>query len=448
VSLSLFLQDASTATREVQWNTTPAMRWFLYGSMLVALAVFGWGCWRRVRVWRIGKGAMRWDNVRARIARVLGEAGGQASVLRDRVPGIMHALLFFGFAALFAATVVVMIHHDLGLPIMRGSFYLYFQSFAVNVLGFLALLGLAAHAVRRYIARPRRLEHGKPADALLLVSLFLILVTGFLISGLRIRATTDPFAAWRPFSQLFGIITVPMWSTAAEMRGAHAWLWVTHVALWHAFLAITPFTKMLHVFTSPANLFFAPLDRKSHIPPIDLESVGASDTLGISTPFDMTWKQHLDLDACTECGRCQAVCPAWAEGKPLSPKRVILDLRDHVHARAPRLLEAQDARRRGDTATFDRILAEAPSLAGGVIREETLWACTTCRHCEVACPVGIEHVQLIVQLRQNLVMEQASAPEGIADMLANLDTREHPFRGVALDRTAWYRAAGDADTGE
>jgi Fe-S oxidoreductase len=143
----------------------------------------------------------------------------------------------------------------------------------------------------------------------------------------------------------------------------------------------------------------------------------------------MTWKQLLDLDTCTECGRCTEVCPAFRAGKPLSPRKVVMDLRDYVQSRRGPILRARRA---------GLELEQAEPLAGGVIPAETLWACTTCRACEEACPVGIEHVSLIVQLRRNLAMEQADVPTGVAEALESLDSRRHPFRGAPADRDKWH----------
>jgi ferredoxin len=453
---SFLLQAAADATREVQWNTTPAMRVFLYVSMLVALGVFAWGCWRRVRVWRIGKPEVRWDRPAERVRLLLFRGIAQAGVLRDRffvVGGVAHALVFFGFAALLGATAVVMVHHDLGVEIMRGRFYLWVQSLGVNILAAAALLGVVFTAVRRFVVRPAQLERGRPADALILASLFLLLVSGFLMSGIRIAATGDAWGAWRPFSRMAGALATAVWRSPEDLRTAHAWLWTGHVALWHALLALAPFTKLFHVASGSASIYFGALDGQRDIPRVDFDSDAAGVALGINSPFAMTWKQLLDLDACTECGRCQAVCPAWAEHQPLSPKRVILDLRDHVRARSATLLAASAALKAGDGARFDAMVATEPPIAGGVIRAESLWACTTCRACEAACPVSIEHVRLIVELRQNLSMEQAAAPAGVVAMVNNLATRQQPFVGVALDRTAWYEkptvrdAAGEAHDG-
>ena len=431
------MTDVGAATRVVQWNTTPAMIWFMYVTMVVALGIFAYGVWRRVRLWRLGKPIDRWDRPGERLKLVLVRGLGQTSLLKDRFPGIMHALIFYGFGILFLATLIVAINTDLGIPIMHGYFYLYFQSLIVDLFGLFCFLGLTIAAARRYLARPARLERGKPADAVLLGSLALILLTGFMIEGLRIVATGDPWAAWSPVGNVVGRLLAIVLPGQAALRTAHATLWIVHVALWHTLLAVIPFTKLAHLVTSPLNIFFGNLDEaRGLVPTIDFADATAA--LGIKTVDDLTWKQLLDLDACTECGRCQDACPAYAEGKPLSPKRVILDLRDFVHQHAEELVAAHAASRAA-AAVEGGTNGVLPVLAGEVIKAETLWSCTTCRACEEVCPVAIEHVPLIVGLRRNLAMDQAELPTGIAEAVSSLEVRQHPFRGASVDRTEWYQ---------
>lgn len=427
------------ATRQVQWNVSYGMAVIMYVSMVLAFAIFSYGLWHRVRIWRIGKPEIRWDRPGERIKRVLRLAIAQQSLLRERLPGIMHALMFFGFLVLFVGTLVVMVHHDLGLPVMQGPFYLWFQSLVLDLFGFLAMIGLAIAAYRRYIRREPRLEQGKISDATILLVFFFILFSGYIVEGARVVLTEDPWALWSPIGYGFGLGMAAVISAPA-LTVIHKVFWLVHMLLWHVALAISPWSKMVHMVTSPLNIFFANLDaeNRSTVPAIDFEDEENLEVLGIKTPFDMTWKQLLDLDACTECGRCQASCPAFAENKPLSPKRVILDLRDHIRANADQILQADLARRSGDTDLFQSILDSMPPLAGEVIQSETLWSCTTCRACEEACPVDIEHVPLILQLRQNLAMEQADVPEGVAEAVTGTETRLHPFRGVSGDRTEWY----------
>ncbi len=402
---------AATATRQVHWDVQSALVLLMYASMGLALLVFAYGVWRRLRIWRLGRRAVVWDRPGARLRRLLA-AIAHATLFRKRLPGLMHALIFFGFLILFAATVVVFVDTDLRVRIMHGWFYLVFQSLIVDLFGLLVLVGLAIAAYRRYVMRTRTLERREPTDALLLGSLFLITLTGFGLEGLRLAATHDHWARWSPVGFVFAHAVGGLGD--AGLKQAYPWLWGAHVLMWHTLLASVPYTKAIHAFTSPLNVFFSNPGPPRGVPaPTDFEAEPVR--FGIRTAADMTWKQLLDLDACTECGRCEAVCPATAAGKPLSPKRVILDLRDAIRARG---------------------LAAEP-LAGGVVPYEALWACTTCRACEEACPAGIEHVPTIIGLRQNLAMEQVSMPAGVAEVVTSLDAREHPFRGASSGRTDW-----------
>jgi Fe-S oxidoreductase/nitrate reductase gamma subunit len=411
--VSALLLLASTPTRQVLWDVPSALAVFMYASMGVALAVFAYGAWRRLRIWRLGRRAVVWDRPGARLRRMLA-AIGHSTLFRKPLPGVMHALIFSGWWILFAATVMVFLDSDLGLTgVYHGSFYLYFESLTVDLLGIVFLLGLLVAGWRRYVVRPRTLEKRDPADALLLGSLLLIALTGFGLEGIRLAATHDHWAGWSPGGWVVARALGGLGS--AGLRSAYPWLWTLHVLMWHTLLASIPFTKAIHAFTSPLNVFFANPGPPRSVPaPTDFEAEPVR--LGIRTARDMTWKQLFDLDACTECGRCEAVCPATAAGTPLSPKRVILDLRDAIHARG----------------------AEAEPLSD-VVGYDALWACTTCRACEEACPVGIEHVPTIVGLRQNLAMEQVKMPAGVADTVANLEAREHPFRGATAERTDWLK---------
>ena len=292
--------------------------------------------------------------------------------MRRTFPGVMHALFYYGFLVLFAATVMVFLSADLGIDaVFEGDFYLYFESLAVDVFGILFLLGVGIGVTRRYVVRPPYLVRNEPWDAILLGSLFAIALTGFLLEGIRIEATGDPWAAWSPGGNVVAHAVSPLSDGALE--DMFPWLWGLHVLMWHALLASLPFTKALHWFTTPVNLFFArPVAPRGVPAPTDFDAEDVR--LGIGNAADMTWKQLFDLDACTECGRCTSVCPAHASGSELDPKRVILDLRDAIRARG----------------------LEAEPLAGGVVSYEALWACTTCRACEEACPAGIEHVPTIL----------------------------------------------------
>ena len=318
-----------------------------------------------------------------------------------------------GFGLLFIGTLVVMADADFGLPIMQGAFYLYFQSLALDIAGLCAVTGLAMALCRRLLFRPARLANSW-RDAIAAPALLVILLTGYSLHGLRIVATQDPWAAWAPISALTGAFYAAI-LPASFIRPLHASLWWFHLVLVLSLMAALPYLKLLHIFTAPLDIYFRPLDRKGAVlQPIDLET---AQNFGVKSIDEFTWKSLLDLDACTECGRCQDACPAYASGKPLSPKSLILDLRGQL---------AADAAKRGP-------------LIGGTIAEETLWSCTTCMACMEACPVFIEHVPKIVDMRRYLVMEEGRFPDSMQQALRSLESRGQPFQGNNASRLDWCK---------
>jgi ferredoxin len=436
--------SVTAASRPILWNIPLGLVVYMYAGMVVALAIATWGVWRRVRIWRLGKPEVRTDHWPQRLQRVTVDALLQRVVVRARAPGLAHAALWSGFVVLFGATLVVMAQMDLGLPVLRGRLYLWFVSLAGNVFGLLALLGVAFALVRRYLVRPPGLERREPADALVLVALLLLLASGFVLSGLRIAATHDAWQGWRPVASATASL-LAAWLPADALAPLHRYTWLGHVTLWYVILAALPYTKLLHMGTVPLAIYFGNLRPGPELPAIDFEDETALETLGVKTALELTWKQLLDLDACTECGRCERVCPPHATGSSLSPKRVILGIRDRVRADAAALRAARAAQTRGqpDAAALREALPALPDVVG----QDALWACTTCRACEATCPAGIEHVRLILQLRQNLAMEQALLPEGLAQLPRQLELRDHPFCGVPVDRHAWFVEAVAAEAG-
>jgi len=414
-------------TREVYFNVSHI--WLMYALFVATLAIFLYGVYRRWRLWRIGQPAARFRPLGPRLKAVLTQAFGHQTLLkRYRGAGTFHLLFFWGFVILFIGTLVVFVHQDLGLRIMQGAFYLYFQSLALDLFGLLAILGVLATLCHRYFVRPARLKPDRAADALMLALMLLILVTGFVLEGLRIELTHDPWAAWSPVGEATGAVFATVLSVEG-MRWLHWALWWFHLLVAFAFIAWIPYSKLFHLFTSPANLYLQNLDPKGTLPKLDLAT---SEAFGVSRLEQFTWKDLLDLDACTECGRCEANCPATLTDKPLSPKALILDLREYLHREGPRLVLGG----RG-AATTTQQEEEASPLVGPVIREETLWSCTTCRACMEQCPVGIEQVPKIVQMRRHLVMERADFPEDLQAMVRSLEARGHPYPGSQASRTDW-----------
>jgi Fe-S oxidoreductase/nitrate reductase gamma subunit len=345
--------------------------------------------------------AARFDRPAERLRRVLVHAVAQKRTAQERYTGLFHRFLTYGFVVLTIATIVVGLDADLHTSIMRGRFYLWFQSFTVDVFGALVLIGILMAAVRRYIRRPRKLVYTDEAT-LILLAIFVIAATGFLIEGWRIAGTNDPWRAWSPFGNLVAHASSIM--SVSAVKTAHQTTWWLHLAISFAFFAWLPYTKLMHIVTAPLNIYTANLAPiGASLRPVDFEQ----EQFGVSRPEQFTWKDLLDLDSCTECGRCTDVCPAHAVGKALSPRDIILQLRDADSVRVP---------------------ATEP---------DRLWECTTCAACVEACPVFIEQMPKIVDMRRHYVMDEAEYPDTMQDAVLSLEKRGHPFSGTQATRLDW-----------
>jgi Fe-S oxidoreductase/nitrate reductase gamma subunit len=404
--------NPETATRVVLWNIHHA--WIMYALLVPTMAVCGYGFYRRIQLWRKGQPEPRFDRPAQRVKLLLKYAVLQLRTWRKAYPGSFHAMIFWGFVVLFIATVVVMIDYDFGIPIMKGRFYLYFQSLFVDVFGVVAIIGITMAGFRRWILRPKQLVYTTESNIILSV-IFAILVTGFLLEGWRIAATDDPWGSWSPFGNLVAQASIPLMSLET-MLISHRICWWFHLVLVFGFIAWAPFSKMAHVVNSSLNIYTARLAPiGASLRKLDFEK---DEKLGINTLAGYTWKDLLDFDACTECGRCTAVCPANRVGKLLSPRDIILDLQHQM--RAP-------------GADFTQpYIGSTPALSA-----EAMWECTTCAACVQACPVSIEQMPKIIDTRRFLVMEDAEFPETMQQALNSLETRGHPMRGTAFSRVDW-----------
>ena len=422
--------DPTQATREVFWNIE--YTWLVYVLMVPTLAVFGWGFWLKIRRWRAGQPAARFDRPGERLRLFLRNAVGQGRTLRSRYAGLFHSLVYTGFIVLFLATTVVAIHHDTPLHIMKGHFYLIFQSLIVDIFGLFVLVGVALAAIRRWISKPKLLVYTDEASWIL-VTIFVMALTGFMVEGWRIAVTDDPWAAWSPIGNVFALMSDPVMSDATMQTG-HVVIWWFHLLVAFGFIAWVPFSKMSHVFTAPLNIFTANLDGYGgSLKTIDFET---AERFGINHLGDFTWKDLLDFDACTECGRCTDVCPANAVGKSLSPRDIILDLQGLMHKRGDQFLLDGNSNGNGSGANgSDGLLPIIDQETA--VSPEALFACTTCAACMEACPVHIEQMPKIVDARRYLVMEEADFPEGMMDMMNSLESRQHPFAGTQFSRVDW-----------
>ncbi len=412
--------DYSTATREIYWNISYG--WLLYPLLVVSLGIAAFGFYQRVAAWRQGLALDRFDRPAERITLVLIHALAQQRTVRERFAGVFHTFIYTGFIVLTIATTVVLLEYDFGLPIMRGAFYLYFQSLIVDIFGALVLVGVGLAAYRRLITKPRKLVYTDEAVWILVV-IFVLALTGFVIEGLRIAATNDPWGAWSPFGYLIAQASSAILPITA-LKTLHALTWWFHSILVFGFIAWAPFTKMVHVVTAPLNIYTAPLAPiGATLKFLDIEkAMETGAKLGVNSLAGFTWKDLADFDACTECGRCTAVCPANAVGKELSPRDIILDLQGLL----------KSAIRNPQPAMDSPIIGAVPSTS-----TEALWQCTTCAACVEACPVFIEQMPKIVDMRRFLVMEEADFPDTMQDAVTSMETRGHPFKGTQATRVDW-----------
>lgn len=406
--------NTAEATRQIYWNISRI--WVMYVLLLPVLVLFGYGVHRRIRCWRLGLPVSRFDRPADRIRLVIRHAIAQSRSAREWYTGFFHRSIFYGFIVLAVATTIVALDADFGASIMHGRLYLYFQSFIVDVFGALVLVGVLMAGAQRFLSRPRRLVYTDEA-AWILGVIFVIVGTGFLLEAWRIAATNDPWASWSPFGNMVARLLAPVMTTEA-MSHVHRITWWFHLALSLCFIAWIPYTKMMHALTAPLNIYtsnLAPVG--ASLKDIDFEGTAS---FGVNSLKGFTWKDLLDLDACTECGRCTDACPANTVGKELSPRDVILQSRDLMHERT------------GPESRGLPIIGAIPATSA-----ECLWQCTTCAACMQACPVFIEQMPKIVDMRRYLVMEEASFPESMQEAITSLESRGHPFRGTQATRLDW-----------
>lgn len=399
-------------SRELYWNI--AAHKLLYIVFLPFLVAFVWGCVATARRWLRGRPEARWDHPWTRLVGVIAQAAAQLRVLREAYAGIFHASLFWGFVVLLVATGFVALEDYVGIPTLQGPFYLYFMSLVVDLFGILAVVGTGMALFRRWALRPPRLTEPRRSDrySVLLVLIFLVLLSGFATEGLRIVATRDPWGPWSPGGWAIGQVFQGM--EAGQLASSHRVVWWGHALLSFAFIAYLPFSGALHIFTAPLNIFFRTLQPMGMLPG---PGSPQAQTPGASAVEHFSWKQLLDLEACTECGRCQAACPAWLSGTPLSPKGLVLDLRDHLRAR---LGHSNGGR----------------AMVGDVIAREVIWSCFTCGACHEMCPVYVEPITKIVEMRRFLT-GQGDVDATLQDTLTATSRYGNSFGQSPRTRARW-----------
>jgi Fe-S oxidoreductase/nitrate reductase gamma subunit len=396
-------------TREIFWNIPLWAHVLMYVLAGVAGGLFAYGVGRRVRRWRAGRPSRVEGTLGARLGQLLRHGIAQVRIWRSALAGASHSMVFWAMIVLAIVTTIVAIEDYRILHLFYGDFYRV-VSLAADLFGIVLIAGCLIAIARRYIDR-RCTPLARPIDAAILWSLLAIAITGFLVEGLRIAATDRAEHSFERVAFVGWILAG--WLERfppATLRPWHLGLWLLHMLLTMALIAAIPFTKLRHLVFAPLQLALADPRTSVKYHGVSIEEVEETGRYGANRVADFTWQELLSFDACTECARCQSVCPAHATGKPLSPMRVVLDL--------------------AGTAT-----AETP-LHAQVITAETLWACTSCRACVAECPVLIHQLGAIVDLRRGLVGE-GEIRGGEQAALRSIGGVGNPWGLPPDERAAW-----------
>ena len=429
--------DDSEITRETFGNIPSAWKLVFY-SVIPVLIVYGGVLFaNRVRNWERGQPDDRRTTSKNVAQRLKDFRAGvyMQTLLRDPAAGIMHSLIYFGFLVLLAVTTVLEINHQLpeGAKFLHGDVYRGYS--LVGDLAGLAFLGGVVWAiVRRYVQRPYRIRiKSKPEHAVILGTFLAIGVTGFGAEAWRIALDGRPdFEKW----SIVGYPLSGLVDGMGTLAGGHQVWWIAHVISFGVFLAILPITMLRHMFTSPLNMYLRDKKRpKGAMKPMPNLMETELESFGAATVEDFTWKQLLDTDACTMCGRCTSVCPAHATGKPLDPREIVLKSGEVMAATGTPPVSPP-------IGVDPEITVSADSLFERITPEE-VWACTSCKACDEICPVHIEILDKILDMRRYLSLMESNFPTELGNAYRSMENSGNPWGMSQADRAAWASKIDD-----
>jgi len=442
-------------TRPIGWNVSEVAFAVMYALVAIQALALGYGFSRRYIAWRSGKPFGPLDRIGERLRQALAVVFLHRRLIRPGYiyAGVMHLFIFYGFVFLFIGTLIVMLEADIVRPFFNASFYqgtfYVIYKVVINFFGLIFIIGLLMAVYRRYFQHLPKFRRSLSDDAIVLGILLFLGITGFLLEALRLSATQDPYASihWvaYPITLLLNGVD------PSVLTASHAVVWWSHMLANTLLLVYIPVSKLAHIFTGPTNVFLRATDARVALPLI--ANIEEQEHFGAAKITDFNWKQLANFDACMRCGRCLDFCPTFNTGKPLKPRQLIIEVGAYLDRQAglragpagPRLTEA------GVTG-HELVTPDEPSLAlvppnteeliGAVVSEDELWDCTTCRACMEQCPVRIEHVPLIVEMRRNLVLEQSRFPQELVMLFNNLERNGNPYSFPASSRADWAAAAG------
>lgn len=420
-------------------------------TLLITLGFFSFTVYRLAGFFKLTRPAFPVTDFGKRLRITAEVAFGQTKIFRRPVTGLLHALVFWGFLVILFGSIEMIIDGlsgtDRALKFLGPVYNVIIAS--GDVFALIVALAISVFLARRLFFHIKRFEgiemkHVSHMDANLALTLILLLMLSLLgmnTSYMTIvrQSGADPTGVY-PVSTL-----ISGWIGSSGLDGLHFWyefFWWTHILLIFLFINILPYSKHFHVFMSIPNVFLSRLDPLGKLTNMDnvtkevklmldpnalIESPANTtfERFGVKDVEDVSWKNYLDSLACTECGRCTAVCPANLTGKRLSPRKIMMDVRARMKEKGPALV------RNGKDYSDNR------SLIRDYITEEELWACTTCNACARECPININHPSLILDMRRYLVMEEASAPGELKAMFGYLENNGAPWQFSQADRMLW-----------
>ena len=399
----------SHLNRALEWtpqNVQPSILGFF---SFLALVIFSAAAWPKLKILIDAKAAERTNQIFKRLGVTLRIAFGQAKLFQEKEAGWMHALIFWGFLILLfraAEFFFIGFFPTFAFPVNNLVYSAYIYTKDITV--FLVTIAILFALYRRLVIKPERLTLS--GEGLLILALILAIMISDIMfdssySALNLEYQSGPIS-WilTPTLKIF---------TDHILSHLHSLAYWTHISSILIFLILLPRSKHFHILTSIPNVFFSKLDPGNNLKRIDFET---EETFGVTNSNDFNWKQMLDLHTCTQCGRCDRACPAWATEKPLSPQKLTVDLRDHLNNRT----------------------TDIP-LLGEFIDDEVIWSCTTCGACENACPVMIEYVDKIIELRRGLVLTEDRYPNEFTEAFKSLETQSNPWGFPKTSRSDWAK---------
>lgn len=413
----------------IQWSIWEYV--IFWGIFALAIGLFARRAYFLFRLMRLGKATGRFGYSAKRVLIALVHVVGQWCQfknlsLKDRA-GLGHVFMAWGFLIFVLYYLLfIIIATGFGISeVMKNNLFFFYYSWVMDIAAPFVIIGASWGIIRRYIVKPPRLKGEQTIEAMVILVTVLIHPMTHLFKGATSIALGLPPAGLAPTLPPISSLLSNLFNgfTLSSLHVAHAGFFWTHWGVVLFVLVYISYSRYLHMIASPFNVLLHSLRPKGALSPIDLET---AETFGVSKVTDFSWKQLLDLYSCVVCGQCQENCPAYTSGKPLNPKKLIQDLKKHLLEVGPELLTSK-----AKTANPGK------ALIGEVITLDEIWSCTTCRACQEVCPVYNEHIDKIIDLRRNLVLEQASIPETAEGALRSIEARGHPWRGTRLTRTDW-----------